>query len=261
MRLGFICNLSEQDFAFAREHGFPVVEWNENKDDMRPFLAREEELQGYVRKYGVSFSAIGRFGRDRISDHPDVRAREEKDARDLIDLCARNSIRTFVCGAKAVEGLSLFQNCDRAIEVLGPLVEYAQARGVRVALYNCRWNNFLHSPAAWAIVLKALPDLGIKYDPSHCFYEGSGDYLAEARDWGHRFYHFHAKDVLSIEGRRFEDPPAGMGQIQWGPLLHVLHHHNYDGDVILEPHSKTWSGDRYYPGILVGKQSLQHFVF
>lgn len=261
MRLGFICNLTEQDFAFAAEHGFPVVEFNENGEDVQRFLDREAELTRYMNKYGVTFSAIGRFGRGRISDNPTEREAEEKSAQALIDFCARHSVPTFVCGTKPVEGLSLYANCDRAIEAFGRLDEYARDRGVQLAIYNCRWGNFVHSPVAWAIVLKALPHVGLKYDPSHCFYEGSGDYLAEVRDWGHRFFHVHAKDVLAIEGRRVEDPPAGMGQIQWGPLMHLLHMHGYKGDVILEPHSKTWSGSRYYPGILIGQQALRHFVF
>lgn len=260
MRLGFICHLEESDFRFAAEHGFPVLEWNVNGLSEK-LLSREAEVAAWLERYKLSFSAIGNFGRDRMSEDGEVRAVELQSDKAIIDFCARNGIRTFVCApGPANPKLSFVRNCQNAVEVMGERLAYARSKGVQVALYNCHWGNCTFTPEAWAIVLTALPELGIKYDPSHTFYDGR-DYLAEARDWGHRFLHFHAKDVLSIGGQRFEDPPAGMGQVEWGPLMHILHHHNYRGDIILEPHSRTWSGPRYYAGILQGKRALEHMVF
>jgi sugar phosphate isomerase/epimerase len=260
MRLGFICIPREEDFRFAAEHGFPVVEWNVN-GPAEKLLRLEADLAGWIRRYGVRFSAIGQFDRDRMSEDPAIRHAEWEHDRAIIDFCALYEVPTFLCApGRAQPGLSFEANCQRAIETLGERVAYAAKQGVRVALYNCRLSNCTYGPAAWQIVLPALPELGIKFDPSHPFYDGK-DYLAEARDWGDRFIHFHAKDVLTVGGKRLEDPPAGMGQIAWGPLLHILHRHNYPGDIILEPHSGTWSGDRYFRGILIGRRMLEPFVF
>ena len=68
---------------------------------------------------------------------------------------------------------------------------------------------------AYTMIHGYLKDLYIKYDPSHCIYAG-GDYLKETRDWGDRFLHIHLKGSLKIDNERFDDPPAGMDQTNWG---------------------------------------------
>ena len=117
----------------------------------------------------------------------------------------------------------------------------------------------MSGPEAWGLTLPHLPELGIKFDPSHPLYDGE-DYLAHLRDWGGRVTHFHAKGSLRIEGKPFEDPPAGLDETAWGPLFAILYHHNYDGDINIEPHSATWGGDRRYPGILLAQRHLSQFI-
>ncbi|MEZ8222021.1 hypothetical protein GG496_002191, partial [Candidatus Fervidibacteria bacterium JGI MDM2 JNZ-1-D12] len=73
--------------------------------------------------------------------------------------------------------------------------------------------------------------------------------MQHARDYGHRFYHIHAKGCVKVAGKPFDDPPAGMDQIDWRSLFAILYKHNYQGDINLEPHSPTWLGERYYKGM------------
>lgn len=257
MRIGFVCDLSEDDFSFASDNGFRCIEYWAADDTS--FLAREKELCGYVRDYGVEFNQIALYGRNFISGESDERNRHLSDAKRMIDFCESIGCPLFVTGAGHEEGLSLNESCDRAIDQLGEIINYGKSKGIRTALYTCHWTNFAFAPEAWEIILPALPDLGLKYDPAHAVHDGR-DYLAELRDWGHKVYHVHAKGALRIGGKRFNDPLPGMDQIDWGCIFAVLYHHCYAGDINIEPHSKRWLTDLKYPGLLFSKRFLEQFI-
>lgn len=257
MRIGFICDLTEEDFKFAKDNGFKVVEYNGNYD--MGFTEKGKELAGYVKKYGVDFNMIGLFGRNYISDDASERAQHLADAKKVIDFTEQVGAPIFVTGAGDAEGRSVAENCKRAIDHLGALIEYARPKGIKVALYNCHWTNFAVAPDSWEILMPALPDLGIKFDPSHC-YEDNRDYLTEMRDWGPKIYHCHAKGTLIIGGQRFSDPNPGFDQTNWGAFFAMLYHHNYQGDVNIEQHSGRWLGDLKYTGLLFSKRYLDQFI-
>lgn len=128
----------------------------------------------------------------------------------------------FVCGCNYVQKLSYIDNFKKAVEWFSLVIEYAKLLGVKVAVYNCRWNNYIVDDITWKFVLGQLPELGIKYDPSHCIYAG-GDYLIEIRDWAERFYHFHIKGSLVVGDKRFDDPPAGLDQTDWRSIMAMLY--------------------------------------
>jgi sugar phosphate isomerase/epimerase len=259
MRVGFITNLSEEDFRFARDNDIPCVEYNCGPKDTA-VVEQMRRLQILCARYGVDFSMIGLYGREFLSKDAKERQGHLDDAKRLIDFCCEIGSPLLVTGAGlGGERESLKTKCKKAVASLGELIEYGQPIGIRVALYNCHWTNFAYAPDAWDTILGQLPDLGIKYDPSHTFYDGR-DYLAELRDWGQRVYHAHAKGGLVIGGERFEDPPAGLDQILWGPVVAVLVHHGYEGDINIEPHSRTWLGERRHAGILLARRHLQQFL-
>lgn len=257
MRIGFITDLSEADFKFAADNDFPCVEYNcANKPDV---IERLPELKRLVKKYGVPFSMIGLFGPNYISENSEEARQHKEGALRLIDFCAELGAPLMTTGGGLLESKSAEEQAKRVIPVLSDLVAHGKKRGVKVAVYNCHWTNFIIGPQAWQAVHTQIPDLGIKYDPSHCIYNGN-DYLAEARDWGNRFYHVHAKGSLIIGDQRFEDPPAGMDQTNWGALIAVLYHHNFAGDIVIEPHSGTWLGERRQAGILIARRHLAQFI-
>jgi sugar phosphate isomerase/epimerase len=93
-----------------------------------------------------------------------------------------------------------------------------------------------------------LKDLGIKYDPSHCYQEG-GDYMSETKNWGDRFFHVHIKGCINIDGKRFDNVPAGLDQLDWGSFLALLYIKNYKGLFSIEAESNLWVGEMREIGI------------
>ena len=65
---------------------------------------------------------------------------------------------------------------------------------------------------------------------------------------------------MILDGQPFEDPPAGLDQIEWGTLFAILYHHGYDADINIEPHAQTWLGARRYAGILLAQRHLKRYV-
>ena len=68
-----------------------------------------------------------------------------------------------------------------AIDDLGRLAAYGRDRQVKIAVYNCRWNSFINDHASWKLTLGELPEVGIKFAPSHSIYDDppAGDELGD----------------------------------------------------------------------------------
>lgn len=250
MQLGIIAWISEDEFKKAKERNLEFVELDVNERDQE-FLEHLEDTKAYSQKYEMPIAAIGRWGKDKISQEG-ILKEELQVEKKLIDAAKELSCGIYMTGCNYVEGLSYYQNCTFAMEYLKELIAYGKERGVKIATYNCRWNNFIHSPKAWSIIHGELKDLYIKFDTSHSIYDG-GDYLAETRDWAERFIHVHIKGALLIGGERFDDPPAGLDQTDWRSFLAILYAKGYDGGLSIEPHSPYWKGE-------LGERGVEHTI-
>lgn len=240
MELGMINWIREEDFAKVKEKGLSFVELDVN-DRAQEFLDQLELIAERSRRYGVPVGAVGRWGSDRI-DENGVRKEELELEYRLIDATPFLGCDIYITGCNYVDSLSYYENCTYAIAYFEKLIAYGKEKGVKIATYNCRWNNFVCTPMAFTMIHGYLKDLYIKYDPSHCIYDG-GDYLQETRDWGKRFAHVHLKGSLVVGGERYDDPPAGLDQTNWGAFLAILHAQGYDGRLSIEPHSANWQGE------------------
>jgi sugar phosphate isomerase/epimerase len=249
MKLGIIGGVKEESFKSAAAKGLEFVEFCINVGtDPETVFADVKALKGWIRKHKVGVQSIGRWGSDRLDPKGKPLADELKACRKLVDVAAAVGCPHFVCGINYVKELTLLENYQAAADWLGGMIEYAKAKDVRVCVYNCRWNNYLVDPATWSVILQQLPELGIKFDPSHSTYAG-GNYLKEMQDWGHRFHHVHIKGSLVIDGKRFDDPPAGLDQTNWGAFMAVLYAKNYPGGLSIEPHSSNWKGELGEKGV------------
>ena len=172
----------------------------------------------------------------------------DKNDKNLIDAASALGCPVFNVGCNWTEGKTFEENCEIAIRYFGTLIDYAKGKNVKISVYNCSWENFVVTEKEWEPILGALPELGLKYDTSHCLGRG-GDYLREMVAWGSRINHFHIKGSLYVDGRHYDDPPAGLDQINWGAVMTVLYNSHYNGMLSIEPHSNHWMGTRGQWGV------------
>ena len=220
--------------------GLDYAEFDVNADDIS-YLNRAE-IRKALSETGVKLGAVGRWGRDRITADGSICAKEQKDEFDLIDMCAELGCPVYITGCNYVDSLSYYENCSFAIAYFEKLIAYGKEKNIKIATYNCRWNNFVCNAEAYKIIHGYLKDLYIKYDTSHCINAG-GDYLQETRDWGKRFIHVHLKGAVKIEGKVYDNPPAGMDQTDWTSFMGILYGLGYDGGLSIEPESAYWHGE------------------
>jgi sugar phosphate isomerase/epimerase len=243
MELGIIASHTDAGFALAKRHGLSFIEidWNVG-NDCQALYDEREHIRALAQKHGVRVGNIGRWGSDKIDARGHVIEEELQNSYRLIDLCAALGVAAFNTGVNHVDALSKYENVTAAIQFLQKLVDHGRQMGVKICTYNCDWNNFIRTPEIWSLVHGHIPELGIKYDPTHCVNHGSGRYLEEVRDWGGRFYHVHIKGTLNVGGVHVDDPPAGMDMINWGAFMGLLYAARYDGTLSVEPHSDVWRG-------------------
>lgn len=243
MTLGMIENWSEVGFRKVAGLGLGAIEFCYNiGNDPANLLALAGDVRKWSADTAVKVGSVGRWGTDKIAEDGTFLADELRANKTMIDFCSAVGCPVFNTGVNYREALSFLDNCNIATAYLGELVDYGKAQGVRVATYNCHWNNFVRTPDVWKIIHGKLPDLGLKYDSSHCINSGSGDYLGEIAEWGKRIYHVHIKGTLNINGKHVDDPPAGLDMINWRAEMGYLYAAKYEGMLSIEPHSGVWQG-------------------
>lgn len=259
MKLGIIGWIDEQSFKKAVERKLEFLEICVNSSD-EEFLNYLDRTKKYSEEYQMPIASVGRWGIDKINLEgtciPEELAIEYK----LIEAAAYLESPVYVTGCNYIEELSYYENITAAIKYFEKLIQHGKKHNVKIATYNCRWNNFVHSDPAWSLVHGYLKDLGIKYDTSHCIYAG-GDYLAESKKWGERFAHVHIKGALVIDDKRYDDPPAGLDQTDWRSFMAILYAKGYEGALSIEPHSANWKDELGQKGIDFTIRFMRDLIF
>ena len=244
MKLGIITEPDVESAKWAAGKGLHYLEYCYNGgSDLAVLKSRIPALKKAYADYDLHLGALGRWNEKKIAPDGTLLAEGVQNTKRLIDIAAELGAPVFNTGVNYVETLSMLDNLNAAVKFLRLAVDYGKQKGVKVAVYNCDWCNYIREPATWRIVLEAVPELGIKFDPSHCINVHHGDYLAEIREFGARIYHFHIKGTLNIDGRHVDDPPAGLDATNWPAILGLLYAQQYDGMLSIEPHSATWRGE------------------
>jgi len=249
MKLGIINGWNEGAIKYVHDKGLDAVEFCVNHNyDSEEFLAQAEAIKGYSEKYNVAVGSIGRWGMDRIDDNGEIIPEALQADKNVITAASIIGCPVYNCGVNYVDDKSFYENCQIAINYFSILLDFAKDKNIKIAAYNCDWANFVIEPKAWNVVMSALPELGIKYDISHCLSRG-GDYFQEMLDWGKRFYHFHLKGAVYVNGEHHDDAPAGLDMIKWPAVMDILYTMDYDAMLSIEPHSSYWKGKRGQWGI------------
>lgn len=281
MQLGFVSailpdlSLSEV-LHFAAEVGFDCVEvmcWPVGKAerryagvthlDVENFNdARAEEVGKLCRETGVAISGLGYYPNPLTSDAAES-AVACRQLEKLIVAAARlglDRVNTFV-GRDPKK--SVDENWPRFCEVWKPLIAAAEKANVRIGIENCpmsftrdEWpggKNLATSPAIWRRMFAEIdsPNFGLNYDPSHMIWQQM-DYVKPLRDFAHKLFHLHAKDVrldrhkldevgtLAYPNEYHTPKLPGLGDVDWGRFVSVLGDVGYTGPVCVEVEDRAF---------------------
>ena len=290
MKLGFVSAILpelslEEVFAVAAEEGYDCVElmcWPLGKATRRyagvthlnvQDTSREDarHAAALVKETGVGISALGYYPNPLCPNEVEADVYIEH-IRAMIEAAQSLSVRevnTFV-GRDWTKTIDA--NWPRFLEVWRPLVQYAEACGVRIGIENCpmyftgdEWpagKNLAYCPAVWRRMFADIPStsFGLNFDPSHLIWQQM-DYLRPLREFAGRLFHVHAKDARLDRDRlndvgimatpnEFHTPKLpGMGDVEWGRFFSVLTDVGYEGAVCVEVE------DRAYEGSLEGRRA------
>ena len=222
-------------------------------------IARVAEL---TTKSGVSISGLGYYP-NALSGNQEEAATSVAQIRAVIAAAAKlgvNTMNTFIGRdwTKSVdENFPLFEATWK------PIIEFAEEQGVRVAIENCpmlfgndEWpggKNLAYCPAIWRRMFAAIPSdyFGLNYDPSHPLWLQM-DYLKPMREFSHKLFHVHAKDVrvdqfllddlgILAHPNDYHSPKLpGMGDVNWGKFFSVLTDTRYNGPVCVEVEDRAY---------------------
>lgn len=287
MKLGIIMPPKPESFQQAKDLGLEFVEFDCNPPPffgvpMAELLAIKEDLKAKSQETGIEVGAVGRWASQILDENGQVIPAEWEETKAVIDLGAYLGAKHYLCSVNYVKELSYYQNITAAIAVLKDMVAYARDRGMQTSIVNCMMgDNYIRTPEQWKLVLPEVPGLGIKYDPSHSFVHGgqNGAYLEEGLEWGAHFQYCHIKGVIQRgesrepehmrtwamaakhpelkddllrgfgENDYYDNPPAGIDVINWRAFFAILYKYGYDGYLAIEPHSRTWQGEKGEKGV------------
>ena len=194
MKFGLITSIFEgMDFKevvdFAAENGLECLEvacWPTSGGAKRRYagvshidvenltMEKAEEIKAYLRVKGVEISSLAYYPNTLDPDEEKRNAYVSHlykliDASALLDV---NMITTFI---GRIPDKSVSANLEEVKKVWPPILEYAQDKGVKVAIENCpmfftedEWpggQNLMTTPANWRKIFEILPydNFGINY--------------------------------------------------------------------------------------------------
>ena len=303
MQLGFVSAILpefslEQVLAFAREAGFASVElmcWPPGKAERRyagvTHLDATDLSAGAIRathdlckKYGVEISGVGYYPNALSPDRAEAEAAQAH-IKKVIDLAAALGVgraNTFV-GRDYTK--SIDDNWPRFLEAWRPIIDHADAKGVKVGIENCpmsfgkdEWpggKNLAVSPAVWRRMFADIPspNFGLNYDPSHLVLQHM-DYIAPLAEFKDRIFHAHAKDVRIDRAKldqvgvfaypnTWHSPKLpGQGDVRWGAFLGALADAGYQGHLAVEVEDRAHEGslEARKDSLVISRRYLEQFI-
>ena len=257
MRLGFLTDGRVEDVTFAQQKQFGCLEVALFGDS--PLYKDCKDFKKACSDSGIPVCAVSLFGQRLCGKDRKAVKKGREHFRAARDLALKLGAEILIAGSARYEDIPEEDQYERVIKDMAPMIEQVQDKGLDFAFYNCRWENVVCTPEAWARVLPDIPDAGIKFDPSHPVYDGR-DWMPDMWKAGERILHCHAKDTMWIAGQRIPDPNPGLGQTNWGAFFGILYELGLDVDVCIEPHSAVYSGKNRYPALMLSKRHLEQFL-
>lgn len=232
--------------------------------------AEATRIREEVERRGLTISGLGYYP-NLLSPNPEEASVARTHLQRVMDAAPRLGVDVVNTFVGRDPSKSIDDNWPQFLAVWPPLVQRAEALGLRIGIENCpmffsadEWpsgKNLAISPAVWRRMFAAIPSpaWGLNYDPSHLAWQMM-DPVAPIAEFAHRFVHTHAKDVRLHRDRLndvgiLEVPLAyhspvlpGRGEVDWPAFFAALHRAGYDGALAVEVE------DRDYEGSLADRQ-------
>ena len=283
MELGFVTailpELSLQEVAtFAGENDYDCIEvmcWPKGKAERRYAGITHIDVSGFkaddarrvndlMAKSAVKISALGYYPNPLAPDPAESQVAVEhlKKVISAARLLGLDVVNTFV-GRDFTK--SIDDNWPRFLKIWKPIIKHAESNGIRIGIENCpmsftkdEWpggKNLAFSPAIWRRMFNDIPSdhFGLNFDPSHLVWLHM-DYLKAMRDFKHKLFHIHAKDVhldqekldevgtLAFPNLYHTPKLPGMGDVNWGRFFGTLTETGYKGPVCVEVEDRAYEG-------------------
>ena len=302
MKIGFLTGCLgdmplKEKAKFAHDVGFEALEiscWPKENDrdysasdiDVENLTRRDaDEIRSYMADYGLIISSLAYYDNTLDADLKN-RARVNRHIRKVID--AAQMLDTELVGVFAGRDVTkdIDGNFDLFQDIFTGLVEYAEARGVKLMIENCHMPNWLepgrpgtitYSPELWDEMFRRVPSesFGLNFDPSH-LRAMLMDPMACLNGFEDRVLHLHAKDVevfpekvdrYGIYNSAFGDSywryrMPSLGQIDWKTLVEHLQAHGYDFVISIEHEDHLYEGsaEKVMEGLRIAYNYLKGIV-
>ena len=282
--------------AWASANGFEMLEvacWPAGGGERRRYagvahIDVERLDPGKVRDvldgHGLTISSLAYYPNNLHPD-PGERRAANTHLRKVIDAASALGVPTVGTFVGRDPTKNVPDNLREVRKVWPRLVDYAERRGVNVAIENCpmlfSWDewpggtNLASSPALWDELFTIVPSVrfGLNLDPSHLVWLQI-DHERVVRDYASRILHVHAKDmeidrdglyrngVLSL-GMGWQIPRLpGLGEVRWNRFLSQLYRVGYDGVVSVEHEDRAFEGslELVQRGFLIARDALRPYL-
>ena len=266
MRLGFYGNYTKETAEFAYRVGFKCMELSAwPKSTLNADTLSDKDLFEILRdleQKDIEISSLGYYPNYLSPDEAEAEEAKRYFLR-VLDLAKKMDVHivsTFIGRdpSKTVE-----QNLPAFKEVFSRFVDEAAKRDVNIAIENCpmmshrefKSENIAFSPEIWRVLFDIIPaeNFGIELDPAHMVWQRI-DYIKAIKEFGHRIFHVHAKDMeirydvlaeCGIYGLQFQDiiglghgwwraRTPGFGEVDWRAFITALIEVGYKGNIDIE---------------------------
>jgi sugar phosphate isomerase/epimerase len=299
MHTGFLTNCLHhrrlpEIIEWAGAAGFSSVEiacWPHDPNPVDPSLdvvdftqQQANDLLALGRANNISFSCLT-YCCNTIDGDPAKRGEYVSHLTRVIDaaqLLGVNNVSTFI-GRDPLKTQQ--ENFDEMVVVFGLLLDYAEPRGVRIAIENCPmpgWQfeglpgNLAYSPSIWDEMFARLPNanFGLNLDPSHLIWLDVDAYAAVEK-YASRIFHTHAKDTSIDRAKRdyystgnagwntwWQYRLPGNGLFDWKRWAQVLRANGYDGALSIEHEDPDYehTEELVKEGLLIGNKNLMEAI-
>lgn len=296
MRLGMLARADAADLDMVQRLGFRCFEWVRFEDSPcgsrhAEWLPAADQIAAEAQRRDLRISAIAAFYKNALDPRQCDEARRV--LQRAIEVAGRLKIRTVAAFPGAVisstynerGGNQIFAPMEKsipaAVEFWKPLAEQAGELNVRIAFEHCPqgpWHmpiahwNLLAQPALWNPFFETMgcANVGIEWDAAHLICQFV-DPLQNAREFGRRIFHVHAKDAMINQTllRRYgichpgvaEHRFPGLGQSNWAEIVHELIRAGYDSDLNIEGwHDPIYRDRLEETGLLIAKKTLEPLI-